>query len=367
MIRYADKSAPAGAGLGRPVTSTVTRTPAPQVRATSLSRPARPGAGASGAAAGHAGPAPGAAPVPAWALAARAAGPASCWRSTPSIRRISSRASLLVAWIAPSASLAPSGLTSMTYWPYPACTAITDMLCATTSCSSRAIRSRSSATALFAACCCSVTTYSRRCRAEYPVIQAMTLASATGMRSPGPTCDRGATKPPADDEERHDGKQQAERGEPGPPAALDRHRVKHERGGKKGHRRQRGSHRRQQHAEDHEAAERGDRCPAAQRHRREERHHEQQDEREPGPAEGVRGHGRAGNRREAAHRAVERDPVAEPHPLRQRRPRRPRRPATRVRRVRRRPAVADRIRHVAFRPHEPTVSALGAKRLIPGE
>ena len=58
------------------------------------------------------------------------------------------------------------------------------MLCATTSCSSRAIRSRSSATALFAACCCSVTAYSRRCRTEYPVIQAMTAASATGTSTP---------------------------------------------------------------------------------------------------------------------------------------------------------------------------------------
>ena len=72
------------------------------------------------------------------------------------------------------------------------------MLCATTSCSSRAIRSRSSATALFAAWYCNVTAYRRRCRAEYPVIHAMTLASATGMSSPGPTwfC-RGPMLPPA--------------------------------------------------------------------------------------------------------------------------------------------------------------------------
>ena len=42
---------------------------------------------------------------------------ASCWRSTPSIRRISSSASLLVAWIAPRASRASEGLLSMTYCP----------------------------------------------------------------------------------------------------------------------------------------------------------------------------------------------------------------------------------------------------------
>ena len=73
---------------------------------------------------------------------------------------------------------------------------MTDMLCATTSCSSRAIRSRSSATALLAACCCNRTTYSRRCRTEYPVIQAMTLASPTGTSSAGAPSVRLRAVPP---------------------------------------------------------------------------------------------------------------------------------------------------------------------------
>ncbi len=82
------------------------------------------------------------------------------------------------------------------------------------------------------------------------------------------------------------------------------------------------------------------------------------------------GRGSAGERGEAADHAVERDPVTASHPLGQRRAGRPVRPASRVRgvrRVRRRPAVVDRMRYVAFRPHDPTVSARGAERLIPGE
>ena len=54
---------------------------------------------------------------PSAGLALAGSGVTSCWRSTPSIRRISSSASLLVAWIAPSAFFALSGLASMTYWP----------------------------------------------------------------------------------------------------------------------------------------------------------------------------------------------------------------------------------------------------------
>ena len=92
-----------------------------------------------------------------WASAASAAAMSpSVWRSTHSIRCISPSASRLTAWIAPSAARASAGWLSNTYSPKPACTVTTVMLCATTSCSSRAIRSRSRVTA-------SVAARSRRC------------------------------------------------------------------------------------------------------------------------------------------------------------------------------------------------------------
>ena len=56
------------------------------------------------------------------------------------------------------------------------------MLCATTSCSSRAIRRRSCATALLAASSCSRTAYLRRWRTLYPLVQAMITQSTTGSR-----------------------------------------------------------------------------------------------------------------------------------------------------------------------------------------
>ena len=72
---------------------------------------------------------------------------ASSERSTPSMRRSSCSAERPVVSIASSARLASSGWVSITCTPTPACTVITLMAWATTSCSSRAIRSRSSATA----------------------------------------------------------------------------------------------------------------------------------------------------------------------------------------------------------------------------
>ena len=66
---------------------------------------------------------------------------------------MSASASLVTVWIAPSAARASSGLRSNTYSPNPAWTATTVMLCATTSCSSLAMRSRSEVTALSVACC----------------------------------------------------------------------------------------------------------------------------------------------------------------------------------------------------------------------
>ncbi len=67
-------------------------------------------------------------------------------------------ASRLTVWMAPSAARASPGWLSKTYSPKPAWTATTVMLCATTSCNSLAIRSRSSVTAVLAA-------WSHRCAA----------------------------------------------------------------------------------------------------------------------------------------------------------------------------------------------------------
>ena len=66
---------------------------------------------------------------------------------------MSASASLVTVWIAASAARASPGWRSNTYSPKPACTATTVMLCATTSCSSLAMRSRSAVMALSAACC----------------------------------------------------------------------------------------------------------------------------------------------------------------------------------------------------------------------
>jgi len=65
---------------------------------------------------------------------------------------MSASASLVTRWMAPSAARASPGSCSKTYSPNPAWTATTVMLCATTSCSSLAIRSRSSVTAALATC-----------------------------------------------------------------------------------------------------------------------------------------------------------------------------------------------------------------------
>ena len=61
-------------------------------------------------------------------------------------------ASLVTCWMLPRALRASAGSLSKTYSPNPACTATTVMLCATTSCSSLAIRSRSPVTAAVATC-----------------------------------------------------------------------------------------------------------------------------------------------------------------------------------------------------------------------
>ena len=65
-------------------------------------------------------------------------------RSTSRTDRSSPNASLLACLIAVSAVRACSGCSSMRWSATPACTLMSEMLCASTSCSSRAMRSRSS-------------------------------------------------------------------------------------------------------------------------------------------------------------------------------------------------------------------------------
>ena len=91
---------------------------------------------------------------------------ASGRRSTPSVRRISSSAVWPVRSIVSSASRARSGSrSSMRRAPW-ACTTITPTLCATTSCSSRAIRARSSPTATRSRWRCSRSSIAMRSRRE---------------------------------------------------------------------------------------------------------------------------------------------------------------------------------------------------------
>ena len=106
----------------------------------------------------------------------------------PSRRRISVSADRLVASMAASACLASSGWVSITWPPTADCTAITLIECATTSCSSRAMRSRSSATARRAcssrsrsrrsALAWSSAQRARRLRRFPPVIQATAMPSS---------------------------------------------------------------------------------------------------------------------------------------------------------------------------------------------
>ena len=119
----------------------------------------------------------------------------SVWRSTHSIRCISPSASRLTAWIAPSAARASSGWLSNTYSPNPACTVTTVMLCATTSCSSRAIRSRSRVTASLAARSRTAAMWVRRCCTRYPTIQRMVSTRAAPVASPDPCPSKCSTTP----------------------------------------------------------------------------------------------------------------------------------------------------------------------------
>jgi len=162
MMRNAEVSMSAGSGRCCPCHSTSTWTPASAVVAASLPTPARPSAGSTGAVM-----------------------PASAWRSAPSIRRSPARVSRLVVSIAARALPASAGWVSMTRLPAPAWIAMMPMLCATMSCSSRAIRSRSAVAACASAWARSASAWVWLCRIELPISQPMKIiapkASASGL------------------------------------------------------------------------------------------------------------------------------------------------------------------------------------------
>ncbi|CAI4156567.1 hypothetical protein CCOS2040_06330 [Streptomyces albidoflavus] len=120
--RYAARSTAAGSGSPRSGQAISTGRPALRNRSARSSRRARPGAGSVGASG------------------------SPLWRSRPTVARSSSSAERLASRTWASASLAWSGLRSMTWAATPAWTLTRAMWWATTSCRSRAIRSRSSAT-----------------------------------------------------------------------------------------------------------------------------------------------------------------------------------------------------------------------------
>ena len=103
-------------------------------------------------------------------------------RSMPSIDRVCSSALRLVSAMTSRLCSAASGSVRITCAPTPACTAISDMLCATTSCRSRAMRSRSSVTA---ATSCS-RWYCRRHRIASPTAQAATSNASDWSRTDVP-------------------------------------------------------------------------------------------------------------------------------------------------------------------------------------
>ncbi len=176
-IRKAARSISGGRGRRSPSRRTSTWTPASFAEAVSRSRSASPGAGSRGA--------------------VSAPGPGSVRRNAPRVRRSPARVSLLVSSMMASALRASSGCVSMTRRPTPAWMAMTPMLCAIMSCSSRAIRSRSAATAWAAVCERSAAACSRRSRTEWPVIQAAARArtrTATVRAKPSVPVPRRAAK-----------------------------------------------------------------------------------------------------------------------------------------------------------------------------
>src|SRR5436190_1531209 len=122
-IRYADRSNPTGSGRRSPSIVSRTGTPASRTCSTSVSSSSKPGCGVR--------------------LITRSAS----GRSSPMRRRISTSASRPVCSMLPRAVSASLGCEAEIRCAAPAWATITLTLCATTSCSSRAMTRRSSATA----------------------------------------------------------------------------------------------------------------------------------------------------------------------------------------------------------------------------
>jgi carboxypeptidase C (cathepsin A) len=93
--------------------------------------------------------------------------------------------SRLVASMTARASRPSAGLASQTLRPEPAWIAMTPMLCATMSCSSRAIRSRSAVAAWAAAWARTSSARACACRIEFPMSQAMIMARGTAIVTKG--------------------------------------------------------------------------------------------------------------------------------------------------------------------------------------
>ncbi len=153
-MRNAARSAPAGNATRSPSTRTFTGSPEATVSATKVSRSPIPGLGTSSG----------------WLVSSR---------NTLRSRRISPNAVRLIASMATSDSLAASGERSSTMRPVPACTAITLIEWATTSWSSRAMRSRSEMTAWRANC--------SRVRASSAARSRSAAAASIARRLPSPT------------------------------------------------------------------------------------------------------------------------------------------------------------------------------------
>ncbi len=136
-----------------------------------------------------------------WRSASAWPGPAACAssRSTPSSRRISVRPARAVSPISSSRCAPAAGIPGVASRAVSACTAIIEMWCATTSCSSRAMRARSPravcssrvpATACRAALCTSASLRARcaipaRAAAGASAASSTTRTSFLGTRVPG--------------------------------------------------------------------------------------------------------------------------------------------------------------------------------------
>ena len=210
-MRYADSSIPTGRPRRSPSTLSSTGSPASRTCSTSSGRSARPGCGASGSAASL--------------------------RSIPTRRRISVSAPRPIFSIVSSTSRVAPLSGSSTRRSAPAWTTIIETLCAIASCSSRAMRARSSTTASRAATSrsrsASWTRRSRSPRTRRTRTITTSVTTANGSRSwkacqPGPAAAArllSATRDAAPTSElargRRPHRQSVERAEPGDRGAED--------------------------------------------------------------------------------------------------------------------------------------------------